>query len=248
MRQDMFLMEQLVLNCGISASVFKHYDKKEIPVQFPMGYGLSYTTFKYSDIEIEKADISDQETVKVSCTVKNTGSCFGKEAVQLYVGAPSSKAARPVRELKGFTKVALAPGEDKKITFILDYRSFAYYETKIHDWFVDSDDFMIEIGTSSRDIRLQGAIRVKASRELPYHYTALSTVSSLQKTAKGRNLWAQMLEQLQGKQPVSEENTLGEGSGQMQQNMLSEMPLGAMVSFGLISIEELKEMIHMLNT
>lgn len=228
---------------------YRYYDKKEMEVQFPFGYGLSYTTFAYSDLKLEKSGITDQETLVVSCKIRNTGKYTGKEAVQLYVSEPKSHVARPIRELKGFAKVELQPGEEKEVSFLLDYRSFAYYETKIHDWYVESGDYCIEIGASSRDIRLQETIHINATRELPYRYTALSTIASLQKTAKGRQLWGQMLSQMQQAQDSQmDDEALGEGSVQMMQNMMLEMPLNALVGFGSISVEQLTRMLEMLNS
>lgn len=226
---------------------YRYYDKKEMEVLFPFGYGLSYTSFLYSDLKLDKTRMTDRESLVVSCKVKNTGSYAGKETVQLYVSEPKSNVARPARELKGFVKVELLPGEEKTVSFMLDYRSFAYYETKIHDWFVDSNEYVVEIAASSRDIRLQEVVTVESTKELPYHYTELSTIGSLLKTAKGRTLWEQMLE-AQAKQGAQvEEDALGEGSGQMMQNMMFEMPLGALVGFGSISVEQLKGMLTMLN-
>lgn len=231
---------------------YRYYDKKEMPVQFPFGYGLSYTAFVYSDLKISKGSMTDQEILEVSCKVKNTGRYAGKETVQLYVGEPESRVARPIRELRGFDKVELEPGEEREVFFTLDYRSFAYYEVKIHDWFVEENDYVIEIASSSRDIRLRGTVTIQATRELPFHYTALSSVGSLQKTAKGRKLWEQMYLEMQktsDEQGASmEEGALGEGSRQMMQNMMQEMPLGALIGFGSISPEQLEEMLTKLNS
>ena len=94
---------------------YRYYDKRNMEVLFPFGHGLSYTQFSYSDLQIEKTRITDQEALTVSCVVKNIGAQFGKEVVQLYVGDKECEVNRPVRELKGFKKIALNPGESKKI-------------------------------------------------------------------------------------------------------------------------------------
>jgi beta-glucosidase len=133
---------------------YRYYDKKEIEPLFPFGYGLSYTTFEYTDIIVDKKEITDKETIEVKVKVKNTGKVKGKEIVQLYVRDVESKVNRPEKELKGFEKIELAPGEEKTVTFKLDKRSFAYYNTEIRDWYVESGEFEILVGKSSKEIEL----------------------------------------------------------------------------------------------
>lgn len=228
---------------------YRYYDKKEMDVQFPFGYGCSYTDFAYSNLKVEKAILTDKDTVRVTCNIKNTGSVYGKEDVQLYVRDVESSVDRPVRELKGFVKAALKPDQEKQVEFLLDKRSFAYYETKIHDWYVESGDFVIEIGASSRDIRLNEVVHVDSSAELPYHYTLESNVGSLQKTAKGRAVLEKLLI------PMSKGNegaegtfdVLGEGARKLQQRMFLEMPLGILESFGGMTKEQLQEIVKDLN-
>lgn len=142
---------------------YRYYDKKELQPLFPFGYGLSYTEFQYSGMKLAKDSINDQETVEVSLTVQNTGDRPGKEIVQLYVSDTDSSVIRPLQELKGFRKLELQPGERKEITFVLDKRSFAYYDVNIGDWHVESGAFRIAAGASSRDIRLSAAILVEST-------------------------------------------------------------------------------------
>lgn len=229
---------------------YRYYDKKQMEVVFPFGHGLSYTAFAYSDLTLSRESITDQETLTVTCKVKNTGSRPGKEAVQLYVGDVESTAGRPVRELKGFEKVSLAPGEEKTVSFTLDKRSFAYYEPKIHDWFVESGAFTVEIGASSRDIRLSGTVNVEGTAELPVTYTAYSPVGSLNKTARGRAVLAEIMKatasQKEGLFSAGSMDNLGEGAEAIAQSMMREMPLSGMVTFGAISQEQLEEMLEKL--
>ncbi|MDC7126241.1 MAG: glycoside hydrolase family 3 C-terminal domain-containing protein, partial [Spirochaetales bacterium] len=149
---------------------YRYYDKKKMEVLFPFGYGLSYTSYKYENLVIDKEQMNDTDSVKVSVDVKNTGTMTGKEVVQLYVCDLESTEIRPIRELKGFDKVELKPGEKTTVSFVLDKRAFAYYEMKINDWYVESGDFLIQIGSSSRDILLEKKIRVNSTKELPVHY------------------------------------------------------------------------------
>ena len=113
---------------------YRYYDKKKMDVLFPFGHGLSYTTFEYSGLKLSADRIKDTDSLTVTATVKNTGSRAGKTVVQLYVGDVESTVLRPVRELKGFVKVDLQPGESREVSFILDKRSFAYWNREIHDW------------------------------------------------------------------------------------------------------------------
>ena len=231
---------------------YRYYDKKKLDVLFPFGHGLSYTTFAYSDLTLDKTSMADTDTLTVTLKVKNTGSRPGKEAVQLYVRDPESSVKRPIRELRGFSKADLAPGEEKTISFTLDKRAFAYYEPRIHDWFVESGKFIIEAGSSSRDIRLSAELDLQSTSELPIHYTSDSTIGDLMKTARGRSLMQQMMQQLGGGQDAKEAEeanarTMGEGSAKMVQSMMQEMPLASIVTFGRMTREQLDGLLQMLN-
>lgn len=142
---------------------YRYYDKVKKDVRFPFGYGLSYTTFEYSDLQLSKKTMKDTDKLTVTFKVKNTGKVAGAEIAQLYVNDVKSTIFRPEKELKGFKKVYLEPGEEKEITLELDKRSFAYYNVNIHDWHVETGDFNILIGASSRDIRLKDKVRVNST-------------------------------------------------------------------------------------
>ena len=108
---------------------YRYYDTKQMEVAYPFGYGLSYTTFAYSNLQISNTNPTEKDTITVSVDVTNTGSIAGKEIVQLYVKDMTASTTRPEKELKGFEKVQLAPGETKTVTMELDKRSFAWYNT-----------------------------------------------------------------------------------------------------------------------
>ena len=161
---------------------YRYYDTAKKDVRYPFGYGLSYTSFEYSDLKLSKKTIKDTDTVTVTFKVKNTGDVAGAEIAQLYVRDVRSTAFRPEKELKGFKKVFLAPGEEATVTLELSKRAFAYYNVNIHDWHVEGGDFNILVGASSRDIRLEGTLRVTStvkdveipdlSKTAPCYYTA----------------------------------------------------------------------------
>ena len=148
---------------------YRYYDTKEMDVAFPFGYGLSYTTFAYSNLKLSMENPTEKDTVMVSADVTNTGKSAGKEVVQLYIRDLTGSAIRPEKELKGFEKVFLEPGETKTVTMELNKRSFAWYNTKLHDWFAASGDYEILVGASSRDIRLTETLHLNSSQRLPMH-------------------------------------------------------------------------------
>ena len=144
---------------------YKYYDTANKEVAFPFGFGLSYTTFEYSDIKVSADKIKDTDTVTVSFKVKNTGAVDGAEVAQLYVNDVESTIYRPVKELRGFKKVFLKAGEEKEVEITLDKRAFAYYNVNIGDWHVESGDFKILVGASSRDIKLEATVFVESTVE-----------------------------------------------------------------------------------
>lgn len=226
---------------------YRYYDKKNMDVLFPFGHGLSYTQFVYSGLKLDKVSMKETDTLTVACRVKNTGSVAGSEAVQLYVQEKNPHASRPVRELKGFEMVTLQPGEEKEVSFVLDSRGFAYYEERIHDWYVESGEYLVEIGASSRNIRLSGSVKVQGCKEIPQTVTYESTVGDLMKTGKGRAFVEQMMGKGDREAALKDTEAMGEGRARMAQNMMLEMPLRSIVSFGRMSMEELDELLERLN-
>ncbi len=153
---------------------YKYYDTANKEVAFPFGFGLSYTTFEYSDIKVSADKIKDTDTVTVSFKVKNTGDVDGAEVAQVYVNDVESTIFRPVKELKGFKKVFLKAGEEAEISIDLDKRAFAYYNVNLGDWHVESGDFKILVGASSRDIKLEETVYVESTveAEIPDYKTS----------------------------------------------------------------------------
>ncbi len=144
---------------------YRYYDTAKRDVLFPFGYGLSYTTFEYSDLALSAEKIKEKDGLTVSFTVKNTGSVKGAEVAQVYVKDVESTIYRAEKELKGFKKVWLEPGESAKVEIKLESRAFAYYNVNIKDWHIESGDFEILVGASSRDIKLSGKVNVKSANE-----------------------------------------------------------------------------------
>jgi len=137
---------------------YRHFDTKNIDPLFPFGYGLSYTTFTYENLTIDKEKIRGDDVLKVSVGITNTGKIKGKEVVQLYIQDVKSSLERPLKELKGFKKINLNPGQMKTIVFELNKDDLSFYNPIENSWVVEEGTFKILIGSSSRDIRLEGEI------------------------------------------------------------------------------------------
>ncbi len=138
---------------------YRFYDKKDISPLFPFGHGLSYTTFAYSDLKMTQKVKAGQK-IELSVTVRNSGNVAGKEVVQLYVSDLKSSLPRPPKELKGFAKVALKPGESKTVTFSLDERALSFYDPYKQAWVAEPGEFEVLVGSSSRDIRQKMKFRL----------------------------------------------------------------------------------------
>jgi beta-glucosidase len=137
---------------------YRHFDTRNIDPLFPFGYGLSYTTFTYENLTIDNEKIRGDGALKVSVDITNTGKTNGKEVVQLYIQDVQSSVERPLKELKGFKKINLNSGQMKKIVFELNKDDLSFYNPKENSWVVERGTFKILIGSSSRDIRLEGEV------------------------------------------------------------------------------------------
>ena len=204
---------------------YRYYDKKELEPLFPFGFGLSYTEFEYSGLKLDKASMSDNETVQVSVTVKNAGSRAGQEIVQLYVGAVESTVIRPLQELKDFLKVQLQPGEVREISFMLSKRAFAYYNVELGDWHVETGTFRIAIGASSRDIRLSTSLIVASTAEITASFHRNTTVGDLLENPITA-MFAKKFSGIFGLEDAMEDNP------EMHLAMMEYMPLRALIAFG----------------
>ena len=231
---------------------YRYYESREMPVLFPFGYGLSYTTFAYSNLTIEKDSIQESETVKITVDVTNTGTCMGKEVVQLYVGKKGGSIVRPIRELRAFDKIELNPGETKTVEFTLDSRAFAYWETEIHDWFVESGAYEIQIGRSASEIILSKEIRVEGEKTIPKVYTRNSTVGEVMADPKSRRILEAMGKEMNMGESIAAMADSQGGAGviskEMVAAMMEGMPLRSVMMFmpGL-KPEMLEQLINALN-
>jgi beta-glucosidase len=134
---------------------YRWYEKKNIEPLYPFGHGLSYTRFQYSDLRLSKEKFNKGDVITVSFTVENVGGQRGSEIAQVYIQDVESSVPRPVKELKGFQKVDLKPGQSTTITLKLGTKDFSFWNPQTKDWFAESGKFIIHVGSSSRDIRLR---------------------------------------------------------------------------------------------
>ena len=141
---------------------YRGYEHNHIEPLFPFGFGLSYTTFAYSDLKVAPPQLNGNNHVNVSFTVTNTGNVAGAEIAELYVGQQNPPIVRPIKELKGFQKVFLQPGASQKVSLELDQRSVAYFNTVIEQWDGLPGTYNLLVGASSQDIRLSGQFSVKS--------------------------------------------------------------------------------------
>ena len=141
---------------------YRHFDQAGIEPLFPFGYGLSYTTFGYDNLKLSKNDLAPDGSVTASVDITNTGKRAGEEVVELYIHDLKPQIDKPVRELKGFAKVALNPGETKTVQFNLQPRALAYFDTPGHQWKANAGDYEIQVGASSRDIRQKAVLHLTA--------------------------------------------------------------------------------------
>lgn len=141
---------------------YRHYEARQIAPLFPFGFGLSYTSFSYGELRLSARAIGPGERLRATVAVTNSGERAGHEVVQLYVADPQARLPRPPKELKGFAKVALAPGETREVTLELDMRALAYYDDARATWVAEAGDFAVLVGGSSQDIRARAEFTLRA--------------------------------------------------------------------------------------
>jgi beta-glucosidase len=220
---------------------YRYYDSCDKDILFPFGHGLSYTSFEYSDLSISN------DGMKVAFNLRNTGPYPGYETAQIYIRDKNASVVRPQKELKGFEKVWLEPGEKKSVEIALNSRSYAFWDEDLKDWYIEGGDFEIMIGSSSRDIRLNGEICLPESQHKEQVYGVNSEIHEIvQHPELGPVIQSiiQQFKQLFG----SYENGTPEAS--MIDAMVDEMPLRNMVTFSsgtLLSKEQLALLIEVLN-
>jgi beta-glucosidase len=212
---------------------YRYYDAKEVPVLFPFGHGLSYTTFSYGNPKVSAPAFKDVDGVTVSVDVTNTGNVPGKEVVQVYVHDHKSALVRPPKELKAFAKIELQPGETKTVTLALDFRSFAYYHPGHKQWVTEDGEFDVLIGASADDIRCTQTVTLQSTLELPSLLNRESTLRDWIEDPRGKQVSEPLVEQLVAQMRA----TFGGGedgdsaSGMEMMGFMMELPLRDILYF-----------------
>ena len=230
---------------------YRYYDKKQLPVLFPFGHGLSYTEFEYSDLVLDKESFTEGEKLEVKVKVTNTGKRAGKETVFLFVGARDTEfVLRPIKELRAFEKIELLPGESGEISFTLDSRAFSYYETKISDWFVEDGDYEIIIARSAEDIRLVKSIPVKGTKKRPFVITPDTTIADVLRFPECADRITKFISEYMTIFETDDENAAEAMSPEMVRKHFEYSPLRSVVSFSLrkkVTMGEVQELVDELN-
>ena len=211
---------------------YRYYDARKLSVLFPFGYGLSYTTFTYSNPKLSATTFKDIDGLTVTVDVTNTGEVAGKEIVQVYVHDGQSMLSRPQKELKGFAKVKLQPGETKTVSIPLDFRAFAFYHPEYKQWITESGDFDILIAASATDIRHTLTATLQSTLRLPCILDKESTLREWTVDPRGSVVFAPVFEKMN---EVSRRTFGGdgetEGMGVDIMDMLMDMPLMSVLLF-----------------
>ena len=212
---------------------YRFYDARQEEVLFPFGHGLSYTTFAYSHPSVSATPFRDIDGVTVSIDVTNTGSLAGSETVQIYVHDRHCSLTRPVKELKGFSKVFLQPGESRRLSIELDFRAFAFYHPGHQRWVAEAGEFELRIGASAADIRATVTVLLQTTQELPSLLHAESTVREWLADPRGQTVAASLIHQIT-EQMGAAFNGGGEedaGIGMDVAGFLQDMPLASILGF-----------------
>ena len=216
---------------------YRYYEQKKIEPLFPFGFGLSYTTFEYTKVQLSQTSITDQETLEVTVSVRNTGTRAGKEIIQLYVRDLDASVLRPVKELKAFAKIALEPDETKDVVFTLEPRDFAFYDSALSGWRVEAGDFELLLGQSSAHILQRIQVNVTSQPVIPtfHKWQMLKEFFAYPKAAEV--MYAVIAEQGLGSD--------AEAMSQLETAM--SLPLVKLISFGLLTEEQVDGLIMILN-
>lgn len=177
---------------------YRYYDRRKLTPQFPFGFGLSYTTFHYTDMTTSADRLEEGEALTVSVKVTNSGKMAGKEVVQVYLSAPAGELVREALALKAFTKVELAAGETKTVTMVLDWQDFACFHPGMGGWVVDSGDYQVHVARSARDIAISTHVTVCAS---PW-YLPIKADNSLQQLINNPPAFERVIKLLASKKNV----------------------------------------------
>ena len=212
---------------------YRYYEKRKMKVLFPFGHGLSYTTFEYRNLRLSKTEMDKGEELDITVSIQNSGARAGKEVVQCYIRALDSHVARPIKELKGFDKVALEAGETRDVHIRLDARDFSIYDSERQSWYLEGGEFEILVGSASNQIELSARISVKKDQQA-LQFSRLSQLKQVLQSAKAREIFTNAF----SASPVADLS---------DDELFGSLPISKLVIFGFMSDEKLDELIAQMN-
>lgn len=224
---------------------YRYYTSKNLAVQFPFGFGLSYTSFSYKNLRLSSQSITDQETVDISVEVTNTGDVVGKEVIQLYVSSDKSQLIRAKRELKAFKKVELQPGETKTVVFTLDSRAFAYWSEGERDWICETGNYHIQIASDAQTVLLAQTLHLTSTATVKEVFTVDSTVGDILANPRAAQVFGELMGQGSEQEDIASSSAV---SQEMIAAMMASLPLRAFMSYVPdLDEEKLNGLVYMLN-
>ena len=225
---------------------YRWYDERKMPVRWPFGHGLSYTGFTYRNAALSAPVLRDGHSVIVSLNVKNTGAVTGKEVVQLYIADETGTPGRPPKELKGFAKVELKPGEEKTVEFTLDARSLSYYNEELGDWYAAPGKYKIMLGHSSRNMPALLDLQFTTDRRLPLHIDENTVFGDLLRDARTAPVVKAALARYQPAPDPDEQRSSAAAEAitdEMSQQMVENSPIRTLRGFNACPDEQIDALI-----
>ncbi|MFV0466389.1 MAG: glycoside hydrolase family 3 C-terminal domain-containing protein [Lachnospiraceae bacterium] len=241
--------EDVVYREGVFVG-YRYYETMKRPVLYPFGHGLSYTTFAYETLQLDKKEMTDTDELTVTVKIKNTGDRAGKEVVQLYVAPAKASVARPIRELRAFTKIMLETQEETEVSFILDKRAFAYWDEGIHDWYVPEGEYQIQIGKSASEIILSSNVMVHSSIERKPVFTLNSAIGDIMANPKASAIMGQVMAAMMPgtAEEAAQQDEGGALTAEAMQATAASMPIRSFLSFSeTVKREQLEQLIDTIN-
>ncbi|MBP5441987.1 MAG: glycoside hydrolase family 3 C-terminal domain-containing protein [Treponema sp.] len=225
---------------------YRWYDTRKMKVLFPFGYGLSYTTFKYSNLKLDKNEMADSDVVKATVTVTNTGSVDGKEVVQLYVSDKTKTAVRPVKELKGFEKIFIPAGKSQEVSFVIDKRSLAWFDVELNDWYASTGEYEILVGPSSADLPCTAKIKFTTSVKRPLEITHDTPLGDLLADENTAGIIKEMQKRTVTDLAAGNESAAEALNEEMNMAMADASPLRNLFVWSRFPVEEYDELLEKL--
>lgn len=235
---------------------YRYYDKKAVEPLFPFGFGLSYSSFEFDGLNVNNEVITENDTLTASVNVKNIGEVAGHEVVQLYVRDKEASVNRPMKELKHFSKVFLQPGEEEVVSFQLSNRDFSFFSALHNRWILESGDFSILVGNSSRNLPLQKDVNLSVIDKPKQVFTKYSLVKEMRGHPVGKGIVDKIIENLTSGYLMQPTEGMSETErvkvmkvGITMRALIADMPIKNIVQFskGEVSEEDLNNMIVVLN-